>query len=72
MLGDCPLSNYFPEAIAVLFVLLVLHFKLMRLESGFSNHMIILSKVLQIEYFLGNLQVFSFDPLLFQFSSTDV
>jgi hypothetical protein len=73
MLRHSLLSDYFPQTVAILLVLLKFHLELMRLESGLPIKIRSLAmNFLQVKDFLGYFEVFSLDSLLFQFSSTHV
>ena len=76
MLRNSLLSDYFPQTVTVLLVLLEFHLELMRLESGlpreFGHTRRIEVHFLQVKDLLSYFEVFSLDSLLFQFSGTHV
>lgn len=76
MLRNSLLSDYFPQTVTVLFVLLEFHLELMRLESGlpreFGHTRRIEVHFLQVKDLLSYFEVFALDSLLFQFSGTHV
>lgn len=72
MLGYSLFPNYLSQTFTIFLVLLIVHFQLMYLESRFPISYNKMKEILQFEDFLCNFQVFSLDPLLFQFSGTQM